>query len=291
MSSQDSYGNVMASRALFWSRLAVLINPPTFNRSALNIVRRNFFVAKQEFISNFIYPILEPLAYLLAFGYGLGSLIGEIQGYSYLEFFTPGLILFSAGYVSFTEIVARVSVQLDDTRSYKTLLTSPTSVADVIVGEALWSIIKGMLVPTAFFFICALFNLFSVEEYFYCFVFSFVSAWLFTNLGLLHVCFSANRKSLVWGQGLILLPTFLASGILFPVNMLPFIFKLVAYVNPFTHILLSLRIIAFEKFQGIFFIHLAILVVFLYFSTNITYGWSVNLLSRRLKQPVFNSQN
>ena len=58
----------------------------------LAFVKRNRDVYRKTWKTNFLPPLLEPFLYLLSVGYGVGALVGTLNGASYASFVAPGII-------------------------------------------------------------------------------------------------------------------------------------------------------------------------------------------------------
>jgi len=61
-------------------------------RGVLALVHRNTDVYLKTWKTNFLPPLLEPLLYVLALGYGVGAFIDELEGVSYARFIAPGIL-------------------------------------------------------------------------------------------------------------------------------------------------------------------------------------------------------
>ena len=68
---------------------------PVFSLRFVPIWQRNFLVWKKLAVASVIGNIAEPLITLIAFGYGLGSLLKEINGIPYIEYLASGAICMS----------------------------------------------------------------------------------------------------------------------------------------------------------------------------------------------------
>ena len=74
---------------------------------ALHVWRRNAEVLLTTWYTNFLPPLLEPVFYVLAFGFGIGGLVGDFafqgQEMSYLQFVAPGVVAVAVMFWSFFE--------------------------------------------------------------------------------------------------------------------------------------------------------------------------------------------
>ena len=76
---------------------------PRLSSRVWAVWRRDFDVFRRLFWVNFALPMLEPILYLLALGFGLGDFIQEIQGIPYSRFIAPALVSVAFMYGAFFE--------------------------------------------------------------------------------------------------------------------------------------------------------------------------------------------
>nr|MDT0662005.1 ABC transporter permease [Micromonospora sp. DSM 115978] len=98
---------------------------------------------------------LEPLFYLATMGIGLGKLVGTVYApdgrpITYAAFIAPALLASTTMNGAFYDLSVGFYFKLRHARVYEAVLTTPTRVVDVILGETLWSALRGTLYATAF---------------------------------------------------------------------------------------------------------------------------------------------
>ena len=71
---------------------AAILRPPQFSIRFLPVWRRNLLVWKKLAIASILGNIADPLLYMLALGYGIGSMVGEVGGMSYVAFIGTGMV-------------------------------------------------------------------------------------------------------------------------------------------------------------------------------------------------------
>ena len=81
---------------------------------------------------------VEPTIYLLAFGFGFGSLVSRVAGYDYVEFVGTGTVatavLFSSAFAAMFGTFIKYQFQ----RTYDAILAAPVDVEELVTAEALW---------------------------------------------------------------------------------------------------------------------------------------------------------
>jgi lipooligosaccharide transport system permease protein len=122
---------------------------PALSLRFIPVWRRNLLVWRKLAVASVIGNIAEPMITLLAFGYGLGSLLQQIEGVPYIEFLASGSICMSvmmaASFESLYSAFSRMHVQ----KTWDALLNTPLSLDDIVLAEMLWAASKAMISASA----------------------------------------------------------------------------------------------------------------------------------------------
>jgi lipooligosaccharide transport system permease protein len=110
---------------------------PKLTYRVWKVWRRNFDVFTKTIKVNFLPSLLEPILYLLAFGFGLGGFIPSIQGQSYIAFIAPALVAISVMNGSFFECTFASFVRMYFQKTFDAIIATPVSVEEVVAGELL----------------------------------------------------------------------------------------------------------------------------------------------------------
>ena len=92
--------------------------------------------------------LIQPLLYLVAFGYGLGQGV-SVGGVSYLAFVIPGIIALTAFSTSFSGASSKLQVDRLFYKSFDEYLMSPVSLYSIVVGKALVGVVRGLISSVA----------------------------------------------------------------------------------------------------------------------------------------------
>ena len=120
--------------------------------------RRNFDVFTKTAV-NFFPSLLEPILYLLAFGFGLGGYITNIQGQSYLAYIAPALVAISIMNGAFFECTFASFVRMYFQKTFDAIVATPVSVEEVVAGELLWGATRSTINSTIVLAVVAAFGL------------------------------------------------------------------------------------------------------------------------------------
>ncbi len=177
----------------------------------------------------------EPLLYLLAMGWGLGRLVGTVDGVPYIEFLAPGLVCSTAMYAATFECTFGSFTRMTRQKTYDGILATPVSLEDIIAGEILWGATKGMLSGAAMLLVMAFFGLVTSIWSVFSLGLVFLIGLLFASLSMIVTARAPSYDFFSYYFTLAIAPMFLFSGIFFPVGNLPGWAQTVAWLLPLTH--------------------------------------------------------
>jgi lipooligosaccharide transport system permease protein len=204
-------------------------------RYAARVTGRNALVFSKLWKGVLLPQFLDPLFYLVALGFGLGTYIATINGESYRDFLAPGLIASAAMWAAAFECTYNVYFRMNETRLYDAILSTPVEVQDVVAGDIAWSSIRATIYGTVFLVVVAAFGLIQ-------------SPWavlLPPLVALGGLCMSVvaytftalipriDLYSYFFTLGIT--PMFLFSGIFFPFDELPGFAEVIAWFTPLYH--------------------------------------------------------
>ncbi|GFN24046.1 ABC transporter permease [Thermanaeromonas sp. C210] len=241
---------------------------PQLSRRTWKVFWRNFIVFRKTWLANIMFNFVEPLLYLGAMGWGLGSYIPAIQGMSYLQFLAPGLIASSAMWATASECTYDSFVRMRYQKIYYALAVTPLSIEEIVLGEMLFGAFKGLLYGSVILLVIFVLGLVP-------------SPWALLIPPVLVLCGLAFAElSMIWTGlvpkidtfsyyfTLIITPMFLFSGIFFPLGDLPPLAQQLAWFLPLYHVVELLRALTLGHIGGHLWLHvvwlLAFIALFLY---------------------------
>ncbi len=114
---------------------------------------RNFLVWRKLIIPSLIANIAEPLMWLVAFGYGLGALVGEVsldgQQVPYIIFLASGSVCMSAMNAATFEALYSAFSRMHVQKTWDGIMNAPVRLDDVLLAEMLWAAFKAVFTATA----------------------------------------------------------------------------------------------------------------------------------------------
>jgi lipooligosaccharide transport system permease protein len=212
------------------------------NRYSHAVWRRNALVWRRLMGPSLTTNVLDPLIFLFAFGYGLGAVIDQVGGMSYLHFVVPGMMgyaaMFAASFESTVSTYARFSLQ----RTWDAILATPVTLTELMLGEMSWSATKGVFASCCVIAVGAIWGgIGSVTGVLLALPVLALGAICFACCGL---CVTAHAKTwdifsyffTFW-----VTPMFMFSGTFFEVGRFPWFVQGIAWVLPMTHIIAVVR--------------------------------------------------
>ena len=133
------------------------------SRRARFLVERNIYVYRRTWIV-ILSGFFEPLFYLGSIGFGLGALVGTVNGpggqqISYQLFVAPALLASAAMNGAIAEGTFNFFFKLRYNKTFDAILSTPLSAGDVAVGELVWALIRGGIYAIAFLVVMAVLGL------------------------------------------------------------------------------------------------------------------------------------
>src|ERR671931_2550421 len=81
---------------------------------------------------------VDPTVYLLAFGFGFGSLVSTVGGYDYIDFVGTGIVATTVLFAGAFPAMYSTFVKYEFQHTYDAILAAPVDTEELVTGEALW---------------------------------------------------------------------------------------------------------------------------------------------------------
>ena len=183
---------------------------------------------------------IEPVLYLLAFGVGVGSLIGTLQvtgiRLTYRSFIFSGIISQTVLFQGFYEGSYGAFVRMYYQKIFQSIAITPITLSEVLWGELIWDASKSTLAAEVVALIGVISGDFPPSSLLTLLPICFLSSLLFSGMGLAAAGYSRNIDELSYPQYLFVFPMFLFCGVFYPVESLPHALQQVAWIFPLTSV-------------------------------------------------------
>jgi lipooligosaccharide transport system permease protein len=197
----------------------------TYSGRATVIIERALYAAKSSNWLIIVSGFVEPVLYLMAFGFGIGQLIGDIQDgsgnpVSYAAYIAPALLATSAMNGALYDATWNVFFKMHFGKVYQVMLSSSLGPMDVALGEISWALIRGATYSIGFMAIVTPLGLVTSAWGLLAIPAATLIAFGFASVGMAITSYMKNFQQMNW-VNFFLLPMFLFSGTFFPVSVYP----------------------------------------------------------------------
>jgi len=245
---------------------------------------RNLLVWRKLAIPSLVGNIAEPLMWLVAFGYGLGALVGmaTVHGESvpYLVFLASGSICMSAMNAATFEALYSAFSRMHVQKTWDGIMNAPVRLGDVVLAEMLWAAFKSLFSVTAILFVMLALGVSHSLK--------LLLAWpLLLGVGITFSCLALIFNALAKGYDfftyyftLFLTPMMFLSGVFFPREQLPPLVHWLSDWLPLTHAVELIRPLFLDRWPDNGLWHAGVLLVY----AVLAYRVALALTAKRFKQ-------
>jgi lipooligosaccharide transport system permease protein len=205
-------------------------------RYAASVTGRNARVFSRLWKGSLAPQFIDPLFYLVAMGYGLGTYIASINGVPYRDFIAPGLIASSVMWSASFECTYNVYIRMREYHLYDAVLSTPVEVQDLVAGDLAWSAIRSVVYGTVFLSVVAAFGLIGSWWALAIPLAVLIGGLAFSTIAYTFTALIPRIDLYSYYFTLGITPMFLFSGIFFPFNRLPGWVEVVAWFTPLYHL-------------------------------------------------------
>lgn len=207
----------------------------------LKVVRRQLLVYRKHLFSNLSSDVLSPVIQLLAFGLGLGSYIGSIEGFDYLTFIIPGIVAISAISTATGNCTYGAYIRADFQKTYDMALSTPMKLGDIILAEVVSASIFAIISSGCVVLISFIFGITPNEQILVVPILAFAGAFVFGCIAMTYTgrVYNINNFNLYFE--LLIMPLSFLSGGYFPIGGFPLGIQVAMKAFPLYHIINAMR--------------------------------------------------
>jgi lipooligosaccharide transport system permease protein len=188
---------------------------------------------------------VEPTIYLLAFGFGFGSLVSRIGGYDYVDFVGTGTVatavLFSSAFPAMFGTFVKYKFQ----RTYDAILAAPVDTEELVTAEALWIATRAGVYGCVPLLVAIVFGLDPAWGMLTVPGIAFVAGFGWACFGMSIAGYASSFENFSYIVSAVLTPLFLVAGTFFPLSQLPEWAQVAGEFNPLHHCVELVRHAAF----------------------------------------------
>jgi lipooligosaccharide transport system permease protein len=198
------------------------------------VMQRNLLVWRKLAIPSIVGNIAEPLITLVAFGYGLGSMIGEVQGLPYIVYLASGSIAVSCVLAATFEALYSAYSRMQVQKTWDSIMNAPVALDDIVFAEMLWAATKSMFSVAAIMLVLVALDISRAPTLILALpVLGFVGI-TFASIALVFNALAKGYDFFTYYFTLVVTPMTFLSGVYFPIDQMPGWLQAVAGVLPLT---------------------------------------------------------
>jgi len=185
-------------------------------------------------------PAITTALYFVIFGKLIGSQISDIDGYSYMDYIVPGLILMAVITNSYANVVSSFYLSKFQ-KSIEELLVSPVPNYLILVGYVSGGVARGLIVGIVVTGVAMFFSDIQVYSWFVSFIVFLLTAILFSLAGFINAIYANSFDDITIIPTFVLTPLTYLGGIFYSIDMLPEFWQNLSLVNPILYMVNSFR--------------------------------------------------
>lgn len=184
----------------------------------------------QTFVSGMVTMIL----YLVIFGHIIGRHLGLVEGYPYMNFIIPGLIMMQVLTASFANAAGTVFSQRFN-RAIEEVLISPMRPISIIIGFCIASLFRATLLTVGLCILSILFTHTMISHIFLLIGSVILCSALMSLLGMLNGLYASQFDHLNIIISFVLTPLIYLGGVFYDIHNLPPVWQKISMFNPITY--------------------------------------------------------
>ena len=178
--------------------------------------------------------------YFVIFGSLIGSRIGEMGGFSYMEFVVPGLIMMAIVTNSYANVVSSFFGSKFN-NSVEELLVSPTPNYVILMGYVIGGVTRGLLEAVVVTLVSLFFTRLQIHSYFVVIVIVLMTSTLFALAGFINAVYANSFDDISIVPTFVLTPLIYLGGVFYSMDLLPEFWANVSKLNPLVYVVNAFR--------------------------------------------------
>lgn len=202
------------------------------------VFRRNLLVWRKLALPSLIGNIAEPLIWLVAFGYGMGALVGSVRfegvEVPYILFLASGSICMSAMNAASFEALYSAFSRMHVQKTWDGIMNAPVGLDDVVLAEMLWAGYKAIFTSTAILLVMLALGISHSPKLLVAWLVLLAAGITFSCIALVFNALAKGYDFFTYYFTLFLTPMMFLSGVFFPQEQLPGVVRMLAQWLPLT---------------------------------------------------------
>lgn len=240
---------------------------PQLSLRWIPVFRRNLLVWRKLMLPSLVGNIAEPLITLVAFGFGLGALVGQVQladgqALPYLVFLASGSICMSAMNAASFEALYSAFSRMQVQRTWDGIMNAPVDLDDVVMAEMLWAAFKSLFTTMVILGVMLALSVSHSPYLLLALPLLALTGMVFASIALIFNALAKGYDFFTYYFTLYLTPTTFLSGVFFPREQLPPFLQGLSEFLPLTAAVELMRPLFLGQWPGQAAQHLLVLLAY-----------------------------
>lgn len=204
------------------------------------IVTKEILRFSRIWLQTIVPPVITTGLYFVIFGQLIGSQLSDIEGYSYIDYIIPGIILMSIINNAYANVVSSFYMS-KFSHFIEEMIVSPMPNYLILTGYVIGGVARGLAVGIVVAFISTFFADLNVHSYFILFSVVILTAILFSLGGFINAIYANSFDDISIIPTFVLIPLTYLGGIFYSIDMLPSFWQTVSLGNPILYMVNAMR--------------------------------------------------
>jgi len=191
-------------------------------------------------IQTLLPPAITMSLYFVIFGQLIGSRVGLMEGVSYMEYITPGIIMMSVITNSYSN-VASSFYSAKFQRNVEELLVAPVPTLFILLGYVLGGVSRGLITGVIVTIVASQFVELHINNWPVVFFVVILTSMMFATAGLVNAVFAKSFDDISIIPTFVLTPLTYLGGVFYSIKMLPEFWQSISLANPVLYMVNAFR--------------------------------------------------
>lgn len=185
-------------------------------------------------------PVVTMTLYYIIFGTFIGSQISDINGYTYMQFIMPGLVMMAVITNTYSNVVSSFFGSKFQ-KSIEEILISPTPNYIIILGFCLGAVARGLVIALLVTLTSLFFMDIHIHSMVFIIAFILLTAFTFSLIGMLNGIYARKFDDVSIIPTFVLTPLTYLGGVFYSIDVLPEFWQVVSKFNPILYMVNGFR--------------------------------------------------
>ena len=208
--------------------------------AVMTLVRKEVIRVLRIWVQTIVPPAITMTLYFIIFGNLIGKRIGTMDGFDYMSYIAPGLIMMSVITSSYGNVVSSF-FGAKFGRHIEEMLVSPMSNAAIVIGHVSGGLIRGLIIGMLVTVVALFFTKLDVQHPFVTISVVVLSSIVFALAGFINAIFAKKFDDISIVPTFIITPLTYLGGVFYSINLLDEPWQSISKANPILYMVNAFR--------------------------------------------------